>query len=68
MSDDHDATIVLIDPNVRREGYLAGRRGLRSADNPYPFLTREALAWELGRHDGWRRPLRVVASASPSVD
>jgi hypothetical protein len=61
MSDD-SATITRIPlhPKARREGYLAGRRGRKSTDNPYPFHSREAVAWEIGRGYGLRKPLRPV--------
>ena len=39
---------VLLDLSVLNEGYLAGRRGLTDADNPYPVGTRDAIAWVRG--------------------
>ena len=53
-------TRISIDAAIRREGYLAGRRGLTDKDNPYPRATREALAWSLGMMDGRTKRLQVV--------
>jgi hypothetical protein len=45
---------------VRREGYLAGRRGCTGADNPYENDSRKAQAWIMGLLDGRQRQLTVV--------
>ena len=62
MSDDTTITRIPLDPALRREGYLAGRRGLTPEDNPYPVATREALAWGIGLLDGRRKQLTIIAS------
>jgi hypothetical protein len=53
-------TRTQLDPKARQEGYLAGRRGRKSTDNPYPFYSRQAIAWEIGRGYGLAKPLRLV--------
>ena len=45
-----------------RKGYLAGRRGSTSADNPYDNDSREARAWTMGLLDGRTKRLTVVQS------
>ena len=60
MSDDTTITRIPLDAVIRREGYLAGRRGLTEKDNPYPDVTREALTWHLGMLDGRNKRLHVV--------
>jgi hypothetical protein len=49
-----------LNTKLRQEGYLAGKRGLKAKDNPYPIPSHEALAWELGRSQQLKRRLRVV--------
>ena len=41
--------------------YLAGRRGIEVAFNPYDFGTPEARAWILGLSAGKMKPLRLVS-------
>ena len=68
MSDDARITRIPLDPAIRREGYLAGRRGLTPEDNPYPVATREALAWGIGLIDGRRKRLEIVATGKRPSD
>lgn len=61
MSDDSiTITRIPLDPKARYAGYLAGRRGRKSTDNPYPFYSRQAVAWEIGRGYGLAKPLRPI--------
>ena len=43
-----------------RRGYLAGRRGCTSSDNPYESNSGEARAWIRGLLEGRQRQLLVV--------
>ena len=49
-----------LNTKVRQEGYLAGKRGLKAKDNPYPIPSHEALAWELGRSDHFKKRIRLA--------
>ena len=49
------------DAQAWSEGYLAGRRGIEVAFNPYEFGTPEARAWILGLSAGKMKPLRLVS-------
>jgi hypothetical protein len=68
MSDDTTITRIPLDSAIRREGYLAGRRGRLPDDNPYPVATREALAWGIGFVEGRRKRLTVVATGKRPCD
>jgi ribosome modulation factor len=59
---DTTITRIPLDAKARREGYLAGRRGLSGEVNPYQPGTREALAWQIGLVDGRTKRLRIVDS------
>jgi hypothetical protein len=43
-----------------RRGYLAGRRGCTSLDNPYESDSREARAWIRGLLEGRTKRLTLV--------
>jgi hypothetical protein len=43
-----------------RRGYLAGRRGCTSIDNPYENDSREARAWVRGLLEGRMKRLTLV--------
>jgi hypothetical protein len=60
------ANFVPSDPKALEEGYQAGRRGLTPADNPYPEVTHEAIAWAIGFSDGRKKRPQIVGS-SPSA-
>jgi hypothetical protein len=49
------------DPTIKRQGYLAGRRGLNAIANPYAPGTSERRAWLAGLFAGRTKPLRLVA-------
>jgi hypothetical protein len=52
--------IAPLKASVRKEGYLAGQRGLKAKDNPYPIPSHDALAWELGRSDHFKKRIRLA--------
>jgi hypothetical protein len=55
-----------LDSTALEEGYRAGRRGLTPADNPYPELSHQGIAWVIGFADGRKKRLQVVGG-SPSA-
>jgi hypothetical protein len=60
------ANFTPLDAAALEEGYQAGRRGLTIADNPYPPVMCEAIAWAIGFADGRKKRLQVVGG-SPSA-
>jgi hypothetical protein len=56
-----------LDSTALEEGYRAGRRGLTPADNPYPELSHQGIAWVIGFADGRKKRLQVVGG-SPSAN
>jgi ribosome modulation factor len=60
------ANFTPLDSRALEEGYRAGRRGLTPADNPYPAVMCEAIAWLIGFADGRKKRLQVVGG-SPSL-
>ena len=50
-----------------RRGYLAGRRGCTSIDNPYEDHSLEERAWIRGLLEGRQRQLTVVRPEPPKT-
>lgn len=67
MSDDITNAETVPLPKAWREGYLAGQRGLKSKDNPYPIPSRDALTWECARSDRLRKRLHIPKKALTRV-
>jgi hypothetical protein len=66
MSDANtNVTRIPRDTKARHESYLAERRGLTGADNPYPGDSRAARDWLMGLLDGRARRLNIVDGDRP---
>ena len=61
MSKDSPTARFPHDAQAWREGYLAGRRGIEVAFNPYDVVTYESRAWILGLNAGKMKPHRPVS-------
>jgi len=60
MSDADDKIVRTPQVEAYRRGYLAGRRGCTSLDNPYESDSREARVWISGVLEGRKIRLKLV--------